>query len=62
MYENANYKTIVVDNSSLKFLEKYGFNVISLDDRDITDKAINDAKNLIYFLVFDFLFQVFHLI
>lgn len=47
MYENANYKTIVVDNSSLKFLEKYGFNVISLDEKDITDKAINDAKNLI---------------
>ena len=47
MYENATYKTIVVDNSALKFLEKYGFNVIVLDDKELTDKTILEVKNLI---------------
>ena len=47
--ENATYKTIVVSNDTLKFLEKYGFTVYSLDDRNSapTEKTINDVKNLI---------------
>ncbi len=44
--ENATYKTIVVSNDTLKFLEKYGFTVYSLDDRNSapTEKTINDVK------------------
>jgi len=47
--ENASRKTIVVNNDSLKFLEKYGFTVISLDDttNPITDKTISDIKKSI---------------
>lgn len=43
--ENANSKTIVVNNDSLKFLEKYGFEVISLDDTTtpISERIINDV-------------------
>ncbi len=47
LYENTNNKTIVVDNDALKFLSKYGFNVISLTDKDITDKTIIEVKSLI---------------
>lgn len=47
--ENATRKTIIVNSNSLKFLEKYGFTVISLDDTTttISEKVINDAKDLI---------------
>ena len=47
--ENATRKTIVVNNDSLKFLEKYGFTVISLDDTTtpITEKTISDVKAMI---------------
>ncbi len=46
--ENANYKTIVVDNSAWKFLEKYGFTIISLEeDANLTQKTISDVKSLI---------------
>ena len=48
MAESSDKKTIVVGNEVFKFLEKYGFNVISLDDTDnLTDKTINDVHNLI---------------
>lgn len=43
-YENATNKTIIVGNDVLKFLEKYGFNVISLDPDTVTDKIIYDAE------------------
>lgn len=44
--ENASRKTIVVNNDTLKYLEKYGFTVISLDDTNnsISDKTIEDIK------------------
>lgn len=47
--ENATRKTIVVNNDSLKFLEKYGFTVISLDDTTtpVTEKTISDVKAMI---------------
>ena len=47
--ENASRKTIVVNNNSLKYLEKYGFNVISLDDSNIniSDKTITEVNKLI---------------
>ncbi len=44
--ENTNNKTIVVANSSLKYLEKFGLEVICVDS-DATDKTISDAKKLI---------------
>ncbi len=46
--ENAIDKTLVVDNDVFKFLEKYNFNVISLENNDdLTDKKIADVKELI---------------
>ena len=46
--ESASYKTIVVDNSVWKFLEKYDFTVISLEeDATLTQKTISDVKTLI---------------
>ncbi len=53
--ESTNYKTIVTDNNVLKFLEKYGFTVISLED-DITEKTINDVKGLIQNRIVQYLF------
>lgn len=48
IYDNATHKTIVTDNNSLKFLEKYGFTVISLqDDKGISEKNLSDTKKLI---------------
>lgn len=47
--ENASRKTIVVNNDTLKYLEKYGFEVISLDSTNsiITEKTINQVNELI---------------
>ena len=39
--------TIVVSSDMFKFLEKYGFNVISLDEKTVTDKNIADVKRMI---------------
>lgn len=48
MYENSSLKTIVVSNDIFKFLEKYGFTVISLEENEnLTDKTLSDAKALI---------------
>lgn len=44
--ENTNNKTIVVANSALKYLEKFGLEVICIDS-DATDKTISDVLNLI---------------
>jgi len=41
--ESINNNTIVTDSDALKFLEKYGFNVISLDSDTVTDKNISQA-------------------
>lgn len=47
--ENASKDTIVVNSDTLKFLEKYGLNVISLDNTTnvITEKTINDVNEMI---------------
>jgi len=42
--QNAKNKTLVVSNDVFKFLEKYGFNIISLDPDTVTEKTINLAK------------------
>lgn len=43
--ENATTTTLVVDNDVFNYLEKYGFNIISLDPDTTTDKLISDAIN-----------------
>lgn len=47
--ENSNKKTIVVNNDTLKYLEKYGLEVISLDSTNniISEKTINEVNDLI---------------
>lgn len=45
--EISNNKTIIVSNDVFRFLEKYGFEIISLDPDTVTDKAINDAQDQI---------------
>ena len=44
--ENTNNKIIVVANSALKYLEKFGLEVYCIDG-DATDKTISDVQNLI---------------
>lgn len=39
--------TIVTSSDMFNFLDKYGFNVISLDDKSVTDKNIVDVKKRI---------------
>ena len=59
MYESANNKVIVVDDSSLKFLEKYGFRVISLEENDeLTDKTILEVKNMISIGTIDYIYTM----
>lgn len=47
MSESTDNKTIVFDNNTFKFLEKYGFNIISLDETTVTEKNISDVTNMI---------------
>ena len=48
IYENSTHTTIVVDNDTLKYLEKYGFTVISLQDKNgVSAKNLADTKKLI---------------
>ncbi len=60
--ENATSKTIVTSNKVLKFLDKYGFEVISLDDdntaiektiKEVNEMANNGAIRYIYKLQYD---------
>lgn len=44
--ESTNNKTIIVADSALNYLEKFGLNVICVDD-DATQKTVSDAENLI---------------
>ena len=45
--ENASRKKIVVNNDSLKYLEKYGFEVISFDttNNTISERIVNEVTN-----------------
>ena len=47
MVENADNKTIIVQENELTFLSKYGLDVISLDDSTITDKIYSDTVKTI---------------
>ena len=58
--ENADSSTIIVDSNVFKYLEKYGFTVISLEEgATLTDKILSDAKkaieedNINYIFTFD---------
>lgn len=45
--ENSSNKTIVVANDSLKFLEKYGFTIYSIEENNnLTDKTKYDVSSL----------------
>lgn len=57
MAENSKNKTIVVSSDLYKFLEKYNFNIISLEENDhLTDKTIEDVKGMIYRGEIDYIF------
>lgn len=44
----ASNPTIVISNDVFKYLEKYGFTVISLEENDnLTDKVISDVRKLL---------------
>lgn len=44
---NSNNPTIVVSNDLFKYLEKYGFNVISLEENEnLTDKELSEVRTL----------------
>lgn len=47
IFKNSNTNTIIVSDDAFKFLEKYGFNIISLDSDTVTDKDVSDAIELI---------------
>lgn len=42
--QNSQNKTLIVTNDVFKFLEKYGFTVISLDPDTVTDKILSTAQ------------------
>lgn len=45
---NASSKTLVVSDDSLKFLSKYGLNIISLEENDtLTEKTVLDVIDMI---------------
>lgn len=55
--ENATNNVIVVGNNIFKFLEKYNFNVISLEETDqLTDKTIADVRKLINDDIINYIF------
>ena len=41
---SSNDSTIVVSSDMFKFLERYGYNVISLDENNVNDKIVADVK------------------
>ena len=46
--QNANYNTIIADSNMFQFLEKYGLNVISLEeDENLSSNKLEEAKTLI---------------
>lgn len=58
MNESADSNILVVDNNLFKFLEKYGFEIISLDSTTVTEKNISDVKALINKGEIDYIFTI----
>ncbi|MFA5603596.1 MAG: metal ABC transporter substrate-binding protein [Bacilli bacterium] len=55
--ENATHNVIVVGSDIFKFLEKYNFKVISLEENDmLTDKTVADVRTLINNGTIDYIF------
>ena len=44
---NAKNTTIIVASDDLLTLSKYGLNIVSIDENDLTDKELADAKSLL---------------
>lgn len=45
---SSSNNTLIVSSDSFKYLEKYGFNVISIEENEnLTDKVIANVKNLV---------------
>ena len=60
LVENADDNNILVSNNSLKFLEKYNVNVLSVaNDKSLTEEVINEVKrqiekkNISYIIMFN---------
>lgn len=60
LVENADDNNILVSNNSLKFLEKYNVNVLSVaNDEELTEEVINEVKkqiekkNISYIIMFN---------
>ena len=47
MVENAKDKNIIVTSNDLKILSKYGLEITSIDETNMTDKDLADAKALL---------------
>ena len=47
MADSSSSKTLLVSSDIFLFLEKYGFNIISLDEDSISDRVLVDAKRMI---------------
>ena len=45
MVLNSKERTLIVSSNQFKFLEKYGLNIISLDDTTFTEKQYSDAND-----------------
>ncbi len=45
--DSSTSKTLLVSNDMFLFLEKYGFNIISLDQESISDRVLVDSKRMI---------------
>lgn len=59
MSESSNYPTLIVDNNALKFLEKYGFTVISVEEGDsLTAKVKSEVYSLIKSGRIDYIFTL----
>ena len=54
--KNAKTKSIIVTDDAFKFLEKYGLQVISLDEDTVDQKSITDAIELIENGTCDYIF------
>lgn len=46
-FKSSNVTSIIVSDDSLRFLEKYGIKVISIDPKSATDKDLVSAKELV---------------
>ncbi len=59
--ENATNKTIVVSNDVLKYLEKYGFQVISLEENEsLLDKTVDEVRTMIENQEINYIFLLEH--